>query len=122
MDCCSRAGDKPLESLWVRIRGQTNIHSVVVGVCYRRPDQEEEAEEVVFKQLKKGSQVHVLVLMGDFYHIDNCWKGNKTGSKPPRGFLESIQDHFLLEMINELTSRNTLLNLLSTNKEEPAEM
>jgi len=42
MACCPRADDKPVESLWVRISGQTSTHSIVVGVCYRPSDQEEE--------------------------------------------------------------------------------
>lgn len=43
------AGGRPVESLWVRIRGQTSTHSVVAGVCYRPPDQEEEADKPIFK-------------------------------------------------------------------------
>jgi len=44
---CARAGamhgalpgvvDEPAESFWVRIRGPTNVGTVVVGVCYRPP-------------------------------------------------------------------------------------
>lgn len=40
-ECMERylgASDDPVESLWVRIRGQSNI-GYVVGVCYQLPDQ-----------------------------------------------------------------------------------
>jgi len=38
---CVGRGDQPAESLWAGVSGQTNITSVVVGDCYRCPDQEE---------------------------------------------------------------------------------
>ena len=38
MEHCLGADDDPGESLWVRIRGQSNI-DYIVGVCYRLPDQ-----------------------------------------------------------------------------------
>lgn len=34
------ADDEPIESLRVRIRGQTNRTSIVLGVCYTQPHQE----------------------------------------------------------------------------------
>ena len=43
MGLCLGIDDKPVKSLWVR--RQTNIGDVVVGVCYRLPQQEEEADE-----------------------------------------------------------------------------
>lgn len=33
--------DEPAESLWVGIRGQANVSSVVLSVCYKPTDQEE---------------------------------------------------------------------------------
>ena len=42
-------GDVPAESLWVRIKRQTNMVDIVVGVCYRPPKQEEEVDEVFFR-------------------------------------------------------------------------
>jgi len=42
----------------------------VVGVYYRPPNQEEEVDEVFYKQLKVASQSQGPVLMGDFHHCD----------------------------------------------------
>lgn len=50
-------GDEQAESLWVKIRGQTSLGDIVVAVSYRLPDQEEEADEAVFRHWKKP-QVH----------------------------------------------------------------
>jgi len=55
-------GDSSVECLWVRVRGKTNKADIVVGVCYRPlnqdeeaderpPNQDEEADEIFCKQL-----------------------------------------------------------------------
>lgn len=38
-------GEEPAESLWMRIKEQNSMGDIVVGVCYRLPDQEGEADE-----------------------------------------------------------------------------
>lgn len=48
--------DKTVDSLWVRIREQSNMGDVLLGVCYRSPDQEEVEDEVVLRQLGKVSR------------------------------------------------------------------
>lgn len=40
MELCLGKDEEPAESLYVCIRGQTKMGNVVVGVCYRLPDQE----------------------------------------------------------------------------------
>lgn len=42
-----------IESLWIRIRRQSNMCDTIVGVHYRLPDQEEEADEVFHRHLKE---------------------------------------------------------------------
>ena len=61
-----------VESLWVRIRGRANKVDVLVGVCYRLSYQDEETDEVFYKQLAEIVQSPVLVLMGDFNFPDVC--------------------------------------------------
>ena len=34
------AGDEPVQSLRVRLRGQTSTADIAIGVCYRPPEQE----------------------------------------------------------------------------------
>lgn len=48
-------GDEPAESLNVRISGQTNMDDVVMGVCYRPADQEEEIDVTFLRQLEEDS-------------------------------------------------------------------
>ena len=44
-------GNDRVECFWVRIRGKANKADIMVGVCYRRPNQDEEADEIFYKQL-----------------------------------------------------------------------
>ncbi|GAB0180519.1 hypothetical protein GRJ2_000517200 [Grus japonensis] len=48
-------GDDRVECLWVRIRGKANKADIMLGVCYRLPSQDEEADEIFYKQLGEVS-------------------------------------------------------------------
>ena len=120
MELYLRTGDKAIESLRVRIRRQTGTGDAVLDVCYR-PDQEEEVDEAFFRQLEKASQSQALALMRDFNHPSIYWKDNTAGCKQSRRLLESMEDYFLMRVINEPTRENALLDLLLTNKEEPVD-
>ena len=56
--------DEPADSLWVRIRGQPTVGDIVVGVCYRPPDQEEVDEAKNWKEphAHRPSRVRALKL------------------------------------------------------------
>ena len=36
--------EEPTKSLWVRIKGRAGTGNIIVGVCYRPPDQEDRAD------------------------------------------------------------------------------
>ena len=72
----------------------------MVGVCYRPPDQEEAVDEAFLLQLQEVSCLWSLVLMGDFNHLDICWDSGLAGGRPSRRFLESVQDNFLVQVID----------------------
>lgn len=44
MELCSESGHDPVESSWVRHRGQINVDDVMVGACYILPDEVEEVD------------------------------------------------------------------------------
>jgi len=48
-------GDNKVESLWVKIRGRADKADILVGVCYRLPNQDEETDEVFYEQLAEAS-------------------------------------------------------------------
>ncbi|CAM5177685.1 unnamed protein product [Eretmochelys imbricata] len=109
--------EKP-ESLWIKFRSVSNKGDVVVGVCYRPPDQGDEVDEALFWQLAEVTRSHVLVLMGDFNHPDICWESNTAVHRQSRKFLESVGDNFLVQVLEEPTRGRALLDLLLTNREE----
>ncbi|KAK4822567.1 LOW QUALITY PROTEIN: hypothetical protein QYF61_016136 [Mycteria americana] len=110
-------GDDRVECLWVRIRGKANKADIVVGVCYRPPNQDEETDELFYKQLGEASQSLALFLVGDFNLPDVCWKYNTAERKQSRRFLERVADNFLTQLVSEPTREGAPLDLLFTNRE-----
>jgi len=55
--------------------------------------------------------------MGDFNHPDISWEDHTARQAQSRRFLQSIDDNFLMQVVEEPTRKGTLLDLLLTNKE-----
>ena len=67
-------GDDRVESLWVRIKAKANKTDIIVGVCYRSPNQNEEVDKTLYRQLGEVSRSLPLVLVRDFNFSDIiCW-------------------------------------------------
>jgi len=101
IELCLGADEEQVESLWVRIKGQPHKGDITVAVCYRPPDQEEEVDEAFYRQLKVASQSQALVLMGDFNHPDISWEDHTARHMQSRRFLQSIDDNFLMQTVEE---------------------
>ena len=50
IELCLGMDDEPSESLWVSTKEKTGKGDVVVGVCYKPPDQEEPADETLYRR------------------------------------------------------------------------
>ena len=107
-----------MESLWVKIKDRSSKGHLVAGVCCRPPDQEEAVDEAFLLQLQEVSRSWALVLMGDFKHPDICWDSGVVGGRQSRRFLESVEDNFLVQVIDGPTRREALLDLVLTSAEE----
>ncbi|KAK4810586.1 hypothetical protein QYF61_007323 [Mycteria americana] len=104
-------GDDRVGCLWVRIRGKANKADIVVGACYRPPNQDEETDEIFYKQLGEASRSLALVLGGDFNLPDVCWKYNTAERKQSRRFLECVaDDNFLTQVTSRWGRRLARLN------------
>ena len=88
-----------------------------MGVSYRQPNQDEEADKIFYKQLGEVSQSLALVLVGDFTLPDVSWKYNTEERKQSRKFPEHVEDNFLTQLVSEPTSEGALLDLLFANRE-----
>ena len=93
--------------MWVRIKGQAQKGDIMVGVYYRPPDQEEEVDETFHRQLQAASQSQALVLMGDFNHPDISWEDHTARQAQSRRFLKSIDNKFLMQVVEKPTSRRS---------------
>lgn len=67
--------DEMIETLWVSVKEQASMGDIVVGVCYRLPDQEEKMGE---KRLAVDSQLQNLFLMECFDYPDICFYDHET--------------------------------------------
>lgn len=64
------AGNSTVESLWVTMKGLANKMDVIVGVCFWPHSQDDNTDELFFKELTDISRSVVLILMGDFNLTD----------------------------------------------------
>ncbi|RMB93593.1 hypothetical protein DUI87_30292 [Hirundo rustica rustica] len=106
-----------VECLWVRIKWKANKADILLGVCYRPPNQEEEVDNLFYKQLGNVSRSSALVLVGDFNLPDICWELNTAEKRQSRKFLERMEDNFLSELVGEPTRGGTMLDLLFVNRD-----
>ena len=83
--------DDKIEYSRIQMRGQANKADILLGVCYRPPNQDAEADEVSYKRLAEVSQLLALVLMGDFNLPVICWKYNTAERNQSRRFLECVE-------------------------------
>jgi len=117
VELCLRADEEQVESLWVRIKGQTHTGDIIEGVYCRSPDQEEEVDEAFYRQLQAASQSQALDLMGDFNHPGICWEDHTARHTKCRRLLQSKNNNFLMQVVAELMWRGMLLDLVLANKE-----
>ncbi|RMC06534.1 hypothetical protein DUI87_15971 [Hirundo rustica rustica] len=106
-----------VEYPWVRIKGKANQADILLGVCYCPPNQEEEVDNLFYKQLGNVSGSSALVLVGDFNLPDICWELNTAEKRQSRKFLECMEDNFLLQLVGEPTRGRTMLDLLFANRD-----
>lgn len=79
-----------------------SLGEFVVGVSYRSPAQEHQADPALRRELAAASHSQAPALMGDFSQPETCWRENTAGHKQAsRRFLENFDDNFLTEMRKE---------------------
>ena len=69
-------------------------------------------------QLQEVLCLRALVLMGDFNHPDICWDSGMAGGRQSGRFLESVEDSFLVRVIDGPTRGEALLDWVLINEEE----
>lgn len=44
--------EEPNKNLWVRIKGRGGTGGIIVGVCYRPPNQEDQTDKALYRQVE----------------------------------------------------------------------
>jgi len=94
IELCLGVDDEGVESLWVRIKGQSHMGNIVVDVYYGPPDQEEEVDDAFYRQLQAASQSQALVLMGTSTTLMSSGKTTQPGTRSPGGSCRALMITF----------------------------
>jgi len=103
--------------LSVMISGKVNKAGIMVGVCYRPPNQDEEAGEIFCFQLGEVSRLLTHDLMEDFNLTAVCWKYNTVDRKQARRFLACVGDNVLIQLVRVPTREGVCWTCLRTGKD-----
>lgn len=90
---------------------------LLVKVYYRPLDQGKPVTEALL-QLQEASNLQAFFLMGNFNHPNGCWEINTVNCKQSKRILESIEDNFLVQVLDRPTRNEALLDLVLTNAGE----
>lgn len=94
VDCTEQSlknTNEQVESLWVKFRGQASKESFVVDVYYFQ-------RGVCWQSiLQEASCSQTLILLGDVYHPDVCWKSGTASCQKSKRVLECAEDNFLIQ-------------------------
>ena len=101
-------GNDKVECLWIRIRGKASRGDILVAVCYRLPNQDEEKDKAFYEQAAEVAQSPALILMADFNFPDRRCKYNTVQRKQSKRFLECVEDSFLTQLVEEPTRGGAL--------------
>ncbi|XP_039411594.1 uncharacterized protein LOC120410360 [Corvus cornix cornix] len=75
---------------------RTNKASILVGVCYRPPSQDEEVDELFYKKLEDVSRSPTLGLVGDFNLPDICWELSTVEKRQSKSVWSTASCHSCL--------------------------
>jgi len=106
------------EHIWctLDVDGGKNL---LVGVCYRTPnndifnfDNNKRLNDLIVEL--GGSEM--LLLMGDFNYPDINWEDLSASSVSGQMFVDTLEDHFLVQHVKNNTRKDSLLDLVITNE------
>lgn len=89
-----------------------------MGVYYRPPSQDGDADELLFKELRDTSKLTTHVLRGDFNLANVNWEYCTATTNRSRRFLNTWMEHYMVQTLREPTQKDALLGLLLINRED----
>ena len=103
-----RNSHENVEIIGIKICDHTNKGHLVVGVCYRLPDQWKPVDKISLLQLQEVPHMQALILMGDYNYSDICWENNMVRGQQSRKLLEPIDNIFLIHILDRPTRSQAL--------------
>ena len=102
--------DVKAEILWVQINPHPNVE-YLYGVCYRPEVEEEVMTSRIIDSINLTDNENI-TLVGDFNFRNINWDDG-TFSRPVEGtFVDTVNDHFLSQVVSEPTRGNNILDLV----------
>ncbi|KAJ7410341.1 adaptin ear-binding coat-associated protein 1 [Willisornis vidua] len=111
-----KVGNGTIESLQVRIKGQTNNVGVIMAVCHIPPWQDDDTDELFFEERRDTSKSTAFIFIRDFNLPKFTWEHHKAGTTWTRRFPKPLDDSFLEQILRELTWKNALHDLQLFNR------
>jgi ribonuclease P/MRP protein subunit RPP40 len=105
-----------IETVWVEIYDHQG-RKLIVGNVYRPPNVCREQDELLCKLIKEACQAKEVILMGDFNLPGINWE-NLESSDEDSLFVNTFQDCFLQQMVQEGTREGAILDLVLSNNED----
>lgn len=108
-----------IELLWVELKFYN--HSVLVGVCYRPPNQCAADVDAFIDNLNNslssivGGRNQSVILLGDFNDRCHVWDSDHSDSEIGLKLVNLVRSHNMFQLINKPTRNNNLLDLLITD-------
>lgn len=108
--------------IWVIVikalsQGKGKKVDIIMGICYRTPNQDGSANDMFYKQLEVSWSL-ALCLIGTFNFPDVCWKYTTAKNKLCWRFLQCVEDNFLMQVVEESVRRGVPLEFVLTKKKK----
>ncbi|KAJ7404365.1 mitochondrial fission process protein 1 [Pitangus sulphuratus] len=105
-----------VETLWVRMKGQTNKVDITLAVYYTPPSQDDDTDKLFFEDLRNTYKSTVFVFMEDLSLPEIHWEHHTAGTTQARKFQKNLDDNFMSQVLREPTQKGALLDLLLVNR------
>ncbi|KAJ7395822.1 hypothetical protein BTVI_151167 [Pitangus sulphuratus] len=102
--------EEPTKTLCIRIKGKAGTGDIIVGVCYRPPNQENRVDEALCGQLGAASPSEVQVLTGASATPTSVEKTTQEGT-------DNLGSSWNVLITEVPTRSGAMLDLVLTNKE-----
>ena len=100
------------ESLWLRFCDKSS-NSFVLAVVYRSPDSTFENDEHIVNDIKKARNWSKVCILGDFNLPNIDWINMAYQGR--NSILEAFLDNYFLQLVDEPTRQNNILDLVCCN-------